>query len=276
MPSFGVIWRCAIINFSLSYAPSWYNQTHLFPLRRWALSYPIQPRTSDEARNILSEIDYERDERMLDFIWYSLSYLIEESPLEAYSIALDMLKSPRGTIETAVASGIQNIARAAARNSLFHPPPDPWEPQMGIELADYKRFIDYRPRCVTILLHIFRVGRVPFAAGTEWVWFSPKCGVCPMLSKDKCDRPQPGLLGSRPRVYPTVWWAGYWQRLLCSLDDFPCEKAFMDRFIWDVTMRELSQECSECHKKAVKQFPRFRKIIVGEISAVLDDVCILR
>lgn len=263
------------MSFSLSYAPSQSNSP--FSLRKRVPRYPIKPfKTGDEARNLLSKIAYERDENMLDFIRYSLSHLIEERPSEAYSIAIDMRQSPRGTVETVVARSLEDIARAAARNSLLHPPPDPWAPWMGIKLAVYDRFTDYRSRCLTRLLKEFEAGRVARIVGIEWVWYSPTCATCPIWPRDRWDRdsPQPGLVAP-DRVYPTVWWARYWERLLYSVDDFPCEKPFKYQLIRDVTMRELAQECPKCHKKAVKEFPRFRKILVNEVTTIVDEVCIL-
>lgn len=224
-------------------------------------------KSSDEAREVLMKIEYKDGD--LESFKSSLSYLARESPIEVYAIALDLLRARCGGegAPTMIIGDISRIAMSAARNCLSLPFPSP-----GVTMADQdrKRLVSYRCQCRDRLHDVLNSEGLTESTGTEWIWYNPECGVCPLVPESiVMPDAAPGM-----KIYPTKWWAAHWETIVRDLWNFPCEKAIEDQNIWDSTLQALAEECPECHKAAAEEFPLFRERLVTTVAKIIDGVSI--
>ncbi|KAF9644829.1 hypothetical protein BDM02DRAFT_3190234 [Thelephora ganbajun] len=232
-----------------------------------ALSGHQEPfKSCDEARKILWRINW--NEAALDSVKYSLSRLMRERPVEVYSIVLDLLRAPPQPFPREIARGVEGMARSAARNSLLDPPLGAWTTEVNIRLDDYIRFTTYHLRCGVRLLEFLATEDLIKKTGTEWIWYNTRCGVCPTTAKSIVV--PAAALGTAK--YPATWWVTYWERVVASVGEFPCEKPFKNERIWDSTLRDLARECPACHKEAAREYPIFRKKLIDLIAEITNGV----
>jgi len=193
---------------------------------------------------------------------------MKDKPVEVYAIALDLLRAPGNILPRDVARGVEDMARSAARNSLLDPPLGIWTTEMNIELDDYNRFTAYHFRCRGRLLVFLVTGDTVKNTGTDWVWFNTRCGVCPLTLKSIVV--PIAVLGKGK--YPATWWVKYWERIVTSVGDSPCEKPFIDEAIWNTTLHALAKKCPTCHEAAVREFPLFREKLVKMVTKIIENV----
>jgi len=228
------------------------------------LSEPFK--TSRDARRVLLRMSY--DDEALGDIERSLSYLINQSPVEVYAIALDLLRDPRKPLPREIANGMERIARIAGRNSLRDPPLGVWTTGMHIKQDDYIRFTDYHLWCRIRLAQFLATADLIKKTGDEWIWYNTRCGVCP-LTPTSIVVPT-AALGAGKR--PATWWVTYWEKVVALVGECPSEDPFTDGHIWDSTLRGLAKECPTCHETAAKEFPHFKDKLVNMITDIIDGV----
>ena len=220
----------------------------------------------DDALKGLRDVDYSKT--TLEHITYSLSYLLGENPVQAYAIALELLRDTRKPPSREFAKGVEDIARRAARSSLLDRQLDPWTPEMQVEKDDYDRFVDYRLQCRLRLVGSLRTQELVKNTGSNWVWYNTRCGVC---------RPIPDSFIILDEVLevgkcPAAWWVTYLERTVSRVADSPCEKAFESEHVWSDLMEDLEEECPKCHKVAAREFPFFKEKLLGMVTKIVNGV----
>ena len=224
-------------------------------------------RSGNEARRVLSRINYEED--ALEDIKRSLSRLMKERPVEVYAIALDLLRASRKRpLPKVIAEGVEGIARSAVRNSLLDPLLGPWTTEMGAKHGDYLQLINYHHRCSIELLEFLVTEAVIKSMGTEWIWYNTRCGVCTLVL-DSFVVPSAALGTAK---LPAKWWVTYWETVIASVRESPCEKLFNSGHIWDSTFQALAIECPTCHRAVAKEFPLFKEKILNAVTKIIDGV----
>lgn len=211
----------------------------------------------------------DRDEVMLNEIRRSLSR-VANSPVEAYAIALEILRAPEKPLTRGIIKGLEDIVRSLARDSLRDRELESWDSEMGVKHGDYLRFTGYHCRCRILLVKFLATGELIESTGHEWFWYNTMCGVCPI-------RPQSNVVSSATlgvAKYPTVWWVAHWERVVAAVGETPCEGPFEDETIWEDTLRVLAKECPTCHGAAAREFPIFRAELVNAVAKIVDSVCI--
>ena len=221
---------------------------------------------SYEAERVLLEISHE--ENALEDIKRSLSHLMKESPVEVYAIVLDLLRAPQKSLPSVIIEGVKELARSAARNSLRDPPLDTWSTEMNVGEEDYSRFTAYRTRCRDRLLEFLATGEFIRTTGTAWIWYDTRCGVC-SLASERVIVPDAAL---ETEKYQVKWWVTCLERIMASVREFPCEKPFKRKRIWNSTLQELKVECPTCHMAAVEEFPLFKEELLSAVTKVIDGV----
>ena len=219
--------------------------------------------SAGEAREVLSKTSF--NELTVEDIKRSLSYLMEERPIETYGIALDILRASDKTRGFFVRD-VEDIVRSAARKSLHDPLP-PWSTETDVAFTDYVRLISYHARCAIRLLEFFTTGGFIKKTGTEWVWYNTRCDVCPPTSNKIVVQ---GEMLEKAR--PTMWWAGYWEKIVTSVRDSPCEELVEKQYIWNSTLQALAKDCPTCHEVAEREFPLFKAKLVLEITKIINGV----
>lgn len=241
-----------------------------FPLVRNRVPKALRGRepfkSSDEAREVLLGIRCKKS--TLEVIKLSLSYLIKERPVEVYAIVLELLRAPPRSLPKKVVKGLKEIAGLAARNSLLDYPLGSWTIGMNIEQEDYRRFTTYRRQCSVRLVQLLEMRNMAENMGTHWIWYNTRCGVCSRTSNSVAVSGT--VLGAAK--YPVVWWVTYWERVVASVADFPCEKPFEDEHMWNSTLQALARECPTCYEAAAREFPQFRGKLVEAITKLIDNV----
>ena len=227
----------------------------------------VEPfKTSHEARRDLRKVDYCKITP--EHIRRSLSHLLREDPVEVYTIALDLLRSPRKPLPTEFAEDIEDIARSAARSSLLNCQLDSWTPEMFAKKDDYERFIDYHRQCRARLVASLVTGELMEIMGTHWIWYNTGCGVCSPIPKSNVVSDW----GLEAGDHPATWWATYWERNVTTVGDSPCEKALENERIWESILRALATECPECHEIAARQFPLFKEKLSEMVAKIINGV----
>ena len=204
---------------------------------------------------------------MLDEIRQTLSRKTN-SLVEAYAVALELLRAPCKPLTRGVIKGVEDIVRSLARDSLREPALGTWATEMPIKHDDYTRFTSYHRRCRVRLIEFLATGELIKATGNEWIWYNTECGVCPIVSQSNVM--SSATLGIEK--YPAAWWVTYWERVVAAAGETPCEGPFEDKNIWGGTLRALKRECPVCHEAAENEFPIFRAKLVNKITEIINGV----
>jgi len=204
---------------------------------------------------------------VLDEIRQTLSR-ITNRPVEAYAVALELLRVPCKALTRGVTKGVEDIVRSIARESLRDPALGTWATEMPIKLDDYMRFTSYHRRCRIRLVEFLATGELIKATGNEWIWYNTKCGVCPIVSQSNVV--SSATLGIEK--YPAAWWVAYWERVVAAVGETPCEGPFGNQNIWGGTLRALKENCAVCHEAAAREFPSFRGELVKAVTKIIDGV----
>lgn len=192
---------------------------------------------------------------------------MKRSPVEVYAVALDLLRYPRKTLPETIVQGVEDIARSAARHSLRGPPLGDWTPKMKVKSDDYTQLINYHRQCTLRVLKFVATGDLIKRTGTEWIWHNPRCEACPPTSK------VPVVALGIPK-HPTSWWVIFWERVVASIGECPCEELLEDGQIWNSTLQALAKECPTCYQTAVEKYPRFKEKVMQIITDIIDSVSI--
>ena len=222
-------------------------------------------KSADDLRRALLIIDH--DEVVLDEIRRTLLRTTNR-PLEAYAIALGLLRVPCKPLTSGVTKGVEDIVRSIARDSLRDPALGSWAPEMPVKHDDYMRFTSYHRRCRIRLVEFLATGELIKATGNEWIWYNTRCEVCPIV-------PQSNVVSSATlgiEKHPAAWWVAYWERVVAAIGETPCEGPFEDQNIWGSTLRALRDGCPSCHEVAVREFPIFRGKLVNMVTNIIDGV----
>ena len=216
------------------------------------------------------------NEAEIEHVGHLLSVLIEDTPVEVYAIALDLLRDKLNPLQKEIDEGVQAIARLAARNSLLDPPLEleRWKAEMGIEFRDYAWFASYHHRCGIRLFQFLATEDLIKETGAGWVWYNTNCGVCPPTTAESLVVPVPTVQGILK--YPATWWVDYWERIVPFTWEHPCEKSFEDEQIWGSTLRTLAGQCPTCYTVVREEYPRFRDKVVKKITDIIGDVSCIR
>ena len=183
-----------------------------------------------------------------------------ENPVEVYGIALDLLRNPHKPLPKGVDTGVEEIARLAARNALRNPLPEMWTTKMNINRNEYDQITSYRLRCSLRLVVFLTSKEVVEKTGSEWIWDGAEYKACALVYK-------------MPK-HPTTWWVIYWENLVASIGEFPCEELIENDQFWNSTLQPLKEECQECYKTAVEKYPRFKKKVIQIITDIINGVSI--
>ena len=223
-------------------------------------------KTRDDARNGLRDVDYRKT--TLEHVTHSLSDLLKKKPVQAYAIALELLRDTRKPLPKEFVKGVEDIARSAARRSLLDRQLGPWTPETQVEKDDYDRFVGYRLQCRLRLVRSLRTQELIKNTGSNWIWCSARCGVCRPVP-DSFIIPDEALGVGK---FPTVWWVTYLERTVPCVTDSPCEKAFDNEHVWKSIMQTLELECPKCHKVAAREFPFFKEKLLGMVTKIVNSV----
>ena len=222
-------------------------------------------KTGVKARKVLSNINW--DENVLERANHLLSDLMRDRPVEVYAVALDLLRDQPKALPQKITQGVKEIARLAARSSLRNPPLGMWTPETNIEYDDYVRFASYHRKCSVRLLIFLATEVLIQETATEWIWHDAEC-------KMYSPTPSPPGLTLEAAKHPVAWWTGYWERIVASIGDCPCQDLFENDQIWDSTLPALKMECPTCYETAVKNYPRFKQKVVQIVTGIIDEVSI--
>jgi len=220
--------------------------------------------TDDFRRALLMD----REEVVLDEIRQTLLRVTNGRSIEAYAVALELIRAPCKPLTKGVTKGVEGIVRSIARDSLRDPMLGTWASDMPVKHDDYVRFISYHRRCRIRLIEFLATGELIKATGNEWVWYNTKCGVCPIV-------PQSSVVSSATlgiEKYPAAWWVTHWEMVVAAAGETPCEGPFEDKNIWGGTLRALRKECPTCHKAAETEFPIFREQLVSLVTKIINGV----
>lgn len=204
------------------------------------------------------EISHERARR-------SLLGLIEQRPVEVYTIALRLLHDPRKTFPETIARGMEDIARSAARISLRD---NLLVGETNIEKKYYAGLADYRFSCDVRLTCLLVTQEVIDKTGDDWIWHNPSCKDCPPAPKIAVE--------PKELPHPQTWWKNYWQVVVASIRERPCEELFKDDQTWEDAMQKLEEECLTCYGMARKKYDGFKQKIIQITTNVINDVSIHR
>ena len=200
-----------------------------------------------------------------------LSKLMDESPVEVYAIALDLLRHPCNPPLLLADQVVEEIARSAARNSLRSPRLAEWNDEMiFIESGDYARFTSYHFRCGIRLLAFLATRKLIERTGDEWVWYNTACGVCP-LSTGSLKSPGPVLAPVIAKPVAT-WWGEYWRLIIAATGERPCEETVKSDKFWTPTLQALAKRCPTCHTRATEEYPRFKKKVLEIMTSIINEV----
>ena len=224
-------------------------------------------KTIDDTRKGLRDVDY--SETALEYIIYSLSDLLEESPVQVYAIALNLLRDTPKPLPREFTKGVEDIARHAARSSLLYRQLGPWTPETDVKKDDYDRFIGYHLQCRLRLVESLRSQELIENTGSDWIWYNIRCGVCRLIP-DSFIRNE--ALGAGK--CPAAWWVTYLERTVSCVADSPCEKAFESEHVWTDLMRDLGEKCPTCYEAACREFPIFKEKMLGIVTKIVNSVCI--
>lgn len=222
-------------------------------------------KTSLKARKVLLKLTYKKD--ALADLKFSLSHLIEEKPVEVYTIAVDLLRRPRKRLPKVVAEGIKEISLLAARNSLCDPLA--FSDWTAMEYRDYHQLASYRLQCKVGSGKILFTGSFLESVGTKWVWYNTTCGVC-LPGHERFVPVRPGELGITK--CPPEWWVDYLEEVAVSVGDLPRGGPFENKSICNRTLQNLARLCPTCYKVAVKQLPIFESKLSSAITEILHEV----
>ena len=209
----------------------------------------------------------EHDDFVVEEIRRALSG-VHKSPLESYAIALELLRAPAKPLTRGVIKGVEDIARAYARESLRDGELGSWALEMPVKHDDFGRFTSYHRRCRIRLVEFMATGELIKATGSDWVWYNTRCGVCPIVVRSNVISST--ALGVQKD--PALWWVRYWERVVAAVGETPCEGPFEDESIWGDTLRALARECTLCHEAAAREFPVFRGRLVDVVANIIDGV----
>ena len=208
-----------------------------------------------------------RDETGLESARHFLSNYIKERPVEVYAVALGLLRESNKALPEKFAQGVEDIARSAARNALRNPPPEMWTTKMNINRNDYDQITSYHLQCSLRLVVFLTSKEVVEKTGSEWIWEGTKCKACAPIYK------VPVLTLGVPK-HPTAWWGIYWERVVASIGECPCEELIENDQFWNSTLQPLKEECQMCYETAVKNYPRFKKKVIQIITDIINSVSI--
>lgn len=205
---------------------------------------------------------------MLERIGYPPSRLPNESPVEAYALALDILRDTRKPLSREFIKDVEDVARSAARSSLLDRQLGTWTHGMQIKKDDYERFIDYHDQCRVRLVASLKTEELIKNTGSHWIWYNTRCGVCPLTPKSYAVPTK--NLGTMIR--PTTWWVTYLEGTIPCVQDSPCEETFENEHIWQSILQALGKECPTCHRTAAREFPLFKKRLLKIVTEIVDSV----